>query len=228
MATLILVRHGQSQWNLEGLFTGWVDIDITETGVSEARRAGQLLKEIGLEPDVCYASVLKRAIRTAEISLEEMDRLWIPIIRNWRLNERHYGALQGLNKAETAEQYGNEQVHLWRRSFDVPPPPLDRSDPTSSRNDPRYRTLAPELIPDTECLKDVLDRMLPFWYDTLAPDLLQGKTPLVSAHGNSLRALVKHLENIPDDEITEYEIPNGEPIIYEFDSQLRVISKKVL
>ncbi len=228
MSKLILIRHGQSTWNLEGLFTGWIDIDLTDQGEKEAIRAGQLLKEAGIHPDVCYTSVLKRAIRTAELTLDEMDLGWIPVHKNWRLNERHYGALQGLNKAETAEKYGKEQVHLWRRSYDVPPPPLDEKDPTHSKFDPRYRKVAPELIPSTECLKDVLLRMLPMWYDVIAPQLLENKVVAVIAHGNSIRALVKHLENISDDKITEYEIANGEPMIYELDGELVLKRKSVL
>ncbi len=228
MSKLILIRHGQSTWNLEGLFTGWIDIDLTEQGEKEAIRAGRLLKEAGIHPEVCYTSVLKRAIRTAELTLNEMDLGWIPVHKNWRLNERHYGALQGLNKAETAEKYGKEQVHLWRRSYDVPPPPLDENDPTHSKFDPRYRSVAPELIPNTECLKDVLLRMLPMWYDVIAPQLLDDKVVAVIAHGNSIRALVKHLENISDDKITEYEIANGEPMIYELDEALVLREKWVL
>ena len=228
MSKLILIRHGQSTWNLEGLFTGWIDVDLTAQGEKEAIRAGQLLKEAGIHPDVCYTSVLKRAIRTAELTLNEMDLGWIPVHKNWRLNERHYGALQGLNKAETAEKYGKEQVHLWRRSYDVPPPPLDENDPTHSRFDPRYRNVAPELIPSTECLKDVLLRMLPMWYDVIAPQLLENKVIAVIAHGNSIRALVKHLENISDDKITEYEIANGEPAVYELDSGLVLRDRSVL
>ena len=228
MSKLILIRHGQSTWNLEGLFTGWIDIDLTEQGEKEAIRAGQLLKEAGIHPEVCYTSVLKRAIRTAELTLNEMDLGWIPVHKNWRLNERHYGALQGLNKAETAEKYGKEQVHLWRRSYDVPPPALDENDPTHSKFDPRYRIVAPELIPNTECLKDVLLRMLPMWYDVIAPQLLDGKVVAVIAHGNSIRALVKHLENISDNKITEYEIANGEPMIYKLDETLVFRDKSVL
>ena len=203
-------------------------MDLTAQGEKEAIRAGQLLKEAGIHPDVCYTSVLKRAIRTAELTLNEMDLGWIPVHKNWRLNERHYGALQGLNKAETAEKYGKEQVHLWRRSYDVPPPPLDENDPTHSRFDPRYRNVAPELIPSTECLKDVLLRMLPMWYDVIAPQLLENKVIAVIAHGNSIRALVKHLENISDDKITEYEIANGEPAVYELDSGLVLRDRSVL
>ena len=228
MSKLILIRHGQSTWNLEGLFTGWIDIDLTEQGEKEAIRAGRLLKEAGIHPEVCYTSFLKRAIRTAELTLNEMDLGWIPVHKNWRLNERHYGALQGLNKAETAEKYGKEQVHLWRRSYDAPPPPLDENDPTHSKFDPRYRSVAPELIPNTECLKDVLLRMLPMWYDVIAPQLLEDKVVAVIAHGNSIRALVKHLENISDDKITEYEIANGEPMIYELDEALALREKSVL
>lgn len=228
MANLTLVRHGQSTWNLEGRFTGWIDVDLTNQGEEEALAAGKALAELGIKYDIALTSVLKRATRTLEIALYEMDLAWIPVEKNWRLNERHYGALQGLNKEETAEQHGAEQVKLWRRSYDVPPPSLDPQDATHPRHDPRYKLVAPELLPGTECLADVLQRMLPYYFDTVVPLLLGGQNVIISAHGNSLRALVKHLETISDHDIVNYEIPNGEPIVYELDEKLVVSSKTLL
>lgn len=213
--TLVLLRHGNSEWNQKNLFTGWVDVRLSELGRGEAKRAGELLVEQGVLPDVLHTSVLTRAIQTADIALEEADRLWIDVRRSWRLNERHYGALQGLDKAETLEKYGPEQFQLWRRSFDVPPPPLDDDAEYSQVGDPRYANLSDGELPRTECLKDVIARMLPYWEEGIIPDLAAGKTVLVTAHGNSLRALVKHLEGISDDDIAELNIPTGIPLVYE-------------
>jgi 2,3-bisphosphoglycerate-dependent phosphoglycerate mutase len=213
--TLVLLRHGNSEWNQKNLFTGWVDVRLSELGRGEAKRAGELLVEHGVLPDVLHTSVLTRAIQTADIALEEADRLWIDVRRSWRLNERHYGALQGLDKAETLEKYGPEQFQLWRRSFDVPPPPLDDDAEYSQVGDPRYANLSDDELPRTECLKDVIARMLPYWETDIIPDLADGKTVLVTAHGNSLRALVKHLEGISDDDIAELNIPTGIPLVYE-------------
>ncbi|WP_157157066.1 phosphoglyceromutase [Diaminobutyricimonas sp. LJ205] len=214
--TLILLRHGQSDWNQKNLFTGWVDVRLSEQGIVEAKRAGQLLAESGLKPDVSYTSVLSRAIQTANYALEEADRMWLPVKRSWRLNERHYGALQGKDKAQTLEQYGPEQFKTWRRSFDVPPPVLDDSDEYSQANDERYADLGDDL-PRTESLKLVIDRMMPYWESDITKELAAGKTVLVTAHGNSLRALVKHLDGISDDEIAELNIPTGIPLVYELD-----------
>lgn len=221
MSTLVLLRHGESTWNLENRFTGWVDVDLSERGVEEAIAAGAMMKEAGLAFDVLHTSVLRRAIKTANLALEVMGLDWLPVRRHWRLNERHYGALQGLNKKETAEQYGPEQVFAWRRSYDVPPPPLDADDPRHSRFDRRYEDLAPELIPAGECLKDVVARMLPHWFDVIVPDLRAGHRVLVVAHGNSLRAIVKHLEKVSDEAIPELNIPTGVPRWYELDLDLR-------
>ncbi len=212
--TLVLLRHGNSEWNQKNLFTGWVDVRLTEQGRAEAKRAGELLAEAGVLPDVLHTSVLSRAIQTANIALDTADRLWIPVRRSWRLNERHYGALQGLDKAETLKKYGNEQFMLWRRSFDTPPPPIEAGSHWAQDNDPRYDGLD---VPATECLKDVIARMLPYWQDDIVPDLQAGKTVLVTAHGNSLRALVKHLEGISDDDIAELNIPTGIPLLYRLD-----------
>ncbi len=212
--TLVLLRHGQSDWNQKNLFTGWVDVRLSDLGRSEAKRAGELLVEKGVLPDVLHTSVLTRAIQTADIALEEADRLWIPVRRSWRLNERHYGALQGLDKAETLEKYGQEQFMLWRRSFDTPPPPIDDDSEWSQVGDPRYADIDGEM-PRTECLKDVIARMLPYWESDIIPDLKAGKTVLVAAHGNSLRALVKHLDGISDADIAELNIPTGIPLVYE-------------
>lgn len=211
--TLVLLRHGQSTWNQQNLFTGWVDVRLSEQGTAEAARAGELLKDAGLLPDVLHTSLLSRAIQTANLALEEADRLWIPVKRSWRLNERHYGALQGLDKAETLATYGQEQFMLWRRSFDTPPPVLADDNEWSQAGDPRYAGLGDEL-PRTECLKDVVERMLPYWESDIAPDLRTGQTVLVTAHGNSLRALVKHLDGISDDAIAELNIPTGIPLVY--------------
>ena len=213
--TLVLLRHGNSEWNQKNLFTGWVDVRLSELGRGEAKRAGELLVEHGVLPDVQHTSVLTRAIQTADIALEEADRLWIDVRRSWRLNERHYGALQGLDKAETLEKYGQEQFMLWRRSFDTPPPPLDDASEFSQVGDPRYANLSDEELPRTECLKDVIARMLPYWENSIIPDLAAGKTVLVTAHGNSLRALVKHLDGISDEAISELNIPTGIPLVYE-------------
>lgn len=217
MPTLILVRHGQSQWNLENRFTGWWDVDLTDKGIVEAIAAGRLLADKGLLPDVAFTSVQLRAIKTLHLALEACGRLWIPETKDWRLNERHYGGLTGLNKAETAEKHGEEQVHLWRRSFDVPPPDLEPGSAFDLSADPRYAGIA---IPRTESLKLTIERVLPYWESAIRPVLASGKTVLVSAHGNSLRALVKHLSNISDEAITALEIPTGEPIVYEFDERL--------
>ena len=225
--TLILLRHGNSDWNQKNLFTGWVDVRLSEQGVTEAKRAGELLAASGLKPDVLYTSVLTRAIQTANLALEVADRLWIPVKRSWRLNERHYGSLQGLDKAETLEKYGPEKFMEWRRSFDVPPPPLDDDAEYSQAHDERYVGIDGE-IPRTESLKIVIDRMLPYWESDIIPSLKDGNTVLVTAHGNSLRALVKHLSNIPDDEITSLEIPTGQPIVYELDSDLNATDRYYL
>jgi 2,3-bisphosphoglycerate-dependent phosphoglycerate mutase len=217
LGTLVLLRHGESEWNAKNLFTGWVDVDLSAQGEDEARRGGELLRDSGLLPDVVHTSVLRRAIRTAELSLHAADRHWIPVRRTWRLNERHYGALQGKNKKQTLEAYGEEQFMLWRRSYDTPPPPIDESDEYSQFDDPRYAALPPEARPRTECLKDVLNRALPYWYDAIVPDLLAGRTVLVAAHGNSLRALVKHLDQISDEAIAKLNIPTGIPLRYDLD-----------
>jgi 2,3-bisphosphoglycerate-dependent phosphoglycerate mutase len=221
--TLVLLRHGESEWNLKNLFTGWYDCDLTTTGEDQAVASGRLMVERTVLPDVVHTSVLVRAIRTAELALREMGRTWIPVRRHWRLNERHYGDLQGLNKAETAERFGADQVKLWRRSYDVPPPAMDRSDVRNVRHDHRYADLPPEVVPDTECLADVVDRMLPYWYDAIVPDLADGRVVLVSAHGNSLRALVKHLDGISDTDILELNIPTGEPLVYELGDDFRPV-----
>jgi len=220
MSTLVLLRHGESEWNAKNLFTGWVDVDLTAKGEVEARRGGELLREHDLLPDVVHTSVQKRAIRTAELSLHVADRAWIPVRRHWRLNERHYGALQGKNKKQTLEEYGEEQFMLWRRSYDVPPPPLDDDDEFSQAHDVRYADLGAEL-PRAECLKDVIGRLLPYWDGPLSDDLRAGHLVLVAAHGNSLRAIVKHLDGISDDDIAGLNIPTGMPLVYELDDQLR-------
>ena len=219
--TLVLLRHGHSTWNAANLFTGWVDVDLNEQGLTEAGRGAELLREAGLEPDVLHTSLLRRAIRTAEIVLDGIDRHWIPVRRTWRLNERHYGALQGKDKKATLEEYGEEQFMTWRRSYDTPPPPLPDDSEYSQAGDDRYADLPDELLPRTECLADVLDRMLPYWYDAIVPDLRAGKTVLVTAHGNSLRALVKHLDDIGEDEIVGLNIPTGIPLVYELDDDLK-------
>lgn len=217
MPTLVLIRHGQSAWNLENRFTGWWDVDVTEKGAEEARAAGRLMKEKGLDFDCCFTSVQTRAIKTLNLALEEMGRLWLPVEKNWQLNERHYGGLTGLNKAETAAKHGDEQVHIWRRSFDVPPPPLEAGSEFDLGKDRRYAGIN---VPAAESLKDTIARVLPYWESRIAPELKAGKRVIISAHGNSLRALVKHLSGIADDEITGLEIPTGQPIVYELDDAL--------
>ncbi|MBK6615535.1 2,3-diphosphoglycerate-dependent phosphoglycerate mutase [Ottowia sp.] len=223
MHKLVLIRHGESTWNLENRFTGWTDVDLTPTGVEQARNAGRLLKAEGYEFDLAYTSVLKRAIRTLWHCLDEMDRMWLPTLKHWRLNERHYGALQGLNKADTARQYGDEQVLVWRRSYDTPPPALEPGDPRGERGDPRYARLRPEDVPLTECLKDTVARVLPFWTESMAPAISAGKRLVVSAHGNSIRALMKYLDGVSDGDIVGLNIPNGIPLVYELDAGLKPI-----
>ena len=225
MPKLVLVRHGQSQWNLENRFTGWWDVDVTEQGIAEAKAAGQLMKAKGITPDICFTSVQSRAIKTLNLALEEMGRLWVPVTKNWQLNERHYGGLTGLDKAETAAKHGDEQVKIWRRSFDIPPPPLEADSPYDLSKDPRYAGIA---IPNTESLKDTIARVLPYWESTILPELKADKTVLISAHGNSLRALVKHLSGISDADITGLEIPTGQPIMYDLDSELNAGSRYYL
>jgi 2,3-bisphosphoglycerate-dependent phosphoglycerate mutase len=228
MYKVVLLRHGESTWNRENRFTGWTDVDLSDDGREEARRAGQLLKQEGFVFDVAYTSVLKRAIRTLWIVLDEIDQMWIPVYRSWRLNERHYGALQGLNKAETAARHGEAQTQLWRRSYDVPPPPLTPEDPHFPGRDPRYAKLTPQEVPLTECLKDTVNRFLPYWHETIAPAVLRGERVLVTAHGNSLRALVKYLDGISDEAIVGLNIPTGIPLVYELDASLRPISSSYL
>ena len=223
MYKLVLIRHGESTWNLENRFTGWTDVELTPTGVEQARQAGRLLKAEGYDFDVAYTSVLKRAVWTLWHTLDQMDRTWLPVVHSWRLNERHYGALQGLNKADMAKQYGDEQVLIWRRSYDTPPPALDATDPRGQRQDIRYAKLRPEDVPLTECLKDTVARVLPFWNDTIAPAIKGGERVLIAAHGNSIRALVKYLDNIADDAIVGVNIPNGIPLVYELDENLKPI-----
>jgi 2,3-bisphosphoglycerate-dependent phosphoglycerate mutase len=223
MSTLIMIRHGESEWNDKGLFTGWVDAQLSERGKAEAVRAGQQLTDAGLRPDVVHTSVLSRAIQTANIALDVADFAWLPVRRSWRLNERHYGALQGKDKAQTRAEFGDEQFLLWRRSYDVPPPPLADDDPLSQAGDPRYSLLPDELLPRTECLRDVVWRMLPYWHDAVIPDLAAAGTVLIVAHGNSLRALVKHLDHISDADIAELNIPTGMPLVYELDQQFRPV-----
>ncbi len=217
MPKLILIRHGQSQWNLENRFTGWWDVDVTDLGAKEAWAAGELMKAKGIAPDIAFTSVQSRAIKTLNLALEAMGRLWVPVTKDWRLNERHYGGLTGLDKAETAAKHGEEQVKIWRRSFDIPPPPLEPGSEYDLSSDPRYAGIA---IPDTESLKDTIARVLPYWETAILPELLKEKTVLISAHGNSLRALVKHLSGISDDDITGLEIPTGQPIVYDLDADL--------
>ncbi|MFM2068030.1 MAG: hypothetical protein RLZZ584_2939 [Pseudomonadota bacterium] len=223
MYKLVLIRHGESTWNLENRFTGWTDVELTPTGVEQARQAGRLLKEAGYEFDLAYTSVLKRAIWTLWHCLDQMDRTWLPVAHSWRLNERHYGALQGLNKADMAKQYGDAQVLVWRRSYDTPPPALSADDPRGQRQDVRYARLKPEDVPLTECLKDTVARVLPFWQDSIAPGIKAGKRIVIAAHGNSIRALVKYLDNIGDEEIVGVNIPNGVPLVYELDAELKPI-----
>jgi 2,3-bisphosphoglycerate-dependent phosphoglycerate mutase len=223
MKTLGLLRHGESTWNKENRFTGWTDVGLSEKGVREAIDAGRTLLEDGYRFDVAFTSVLKRAIKTLWLVLEEMDLMWIPVQRSWRLNERHYGALQGLNKAETAERHGMEKTQIWRRSYDTPPPPLTKDDPRFPGNDPRYASLRPDEVPLTECLEDTVERFLPFWHETIAPAVRSGQRVLIAAHGNSLRALVKYLDQIPDDEIAGLNIPTGIPLVYELEDDLKAI-----
>jgi 2,3-bisphosphoglycerate-dependent phosphoglycerate mutase len=228
MGKLVLIRHGQSEWNLLNVFTGWQDPDITDQGRAEAIEGGAALKAAGIDVDVAHTSLLRRAITTCNLALDAADRPWVPVHRHWRLNERHYGALQGLNKKETEEKHGAEQFLLWRRSYDVPPPPVDRDSEHHPANDPRYADVAPELLPPTECLKDVLERVLPYWYDAIIPQLHDDKTVLISAHGNSIRALAKHLLAISDDDIVKLEIPHGQPWIFEFDADYKVTKEAYL
>lgn len=224
MHKLVLLRHGESFWNKENRFTGWIDVDLSPGGIEEAREAGRLLREGGYTFDVAYTSVLKRAIRTLWIVLDDLDLMWIPVYRSWRLNERHYGALQGLNKAETAQQYGSEQVHTWRRSYAIPPPPLTKDDQRFPGFDPRYADLSEKELPVTECLKDVVARFLPYWHETMAPAIAAGQRALIAAHGNSLRALVKYLDNISDEEIPSLNIPTGIPLVYELSDDLKPLT----
>jgi len=223
MYKLVLIRHGESTWNLENRFTGWADVDLTPTGIAQALSAGKLLKNEHYEFDVAYTSVLKRATRTLWHVLDEMDRTWLPVVHTWRLNERHYGALQGLNKAETAKKYGDAQVLAWRRSYDVPPPALSPDDERCERDDPRYAKLTPEQVPLTECLKDTVARVMPLWTESIAPAIKAGKRIVMAAHGNSIRALVKYLDNMTDDDIVSLNIPNGVPLVYELDAELKPI-----
>jgi 2,3-bisphosphoglycerate-dependent phosphoglycerate mutase len=221
MATLVLLRHGESEWNSKNLFTGWVDVDLTALGEDQARSGGELLKQAGLLPTVVHTSVLTRAIRTANLALDAAGRPWLPVRRSWRLNERHYGALQGKDKKQTLDAYGEEQFMLWRRSYDVPPPAIERGSEWDNAGDERYARLAPELVPATECLADVVDRMLPYWYDAIVPDLRAGETVLVAAHGNSLRALVMHLDGLTKEQVVALNIPTGQPLRYDLDADLR-------
>ena len=222
IGTLVLLRHGESEWNALNLFTGWVDVHLTDKGIAEGKRAGNLMKEQGVLPDIVYTSLLRRAISTANIALDAADRHWIPVVRDWRLNERHYGALQGLNKAQTRDEYGDEQFMLWRRSYDTPPPPIEPDSEYTQDGDPRYAGL--DAVPRTECLKDVVDRMIPYWESTIAPVLKTGQTVLIAAHGNSLRALVKHLDGISDEDIAGLNIPTGIPLRYDLDENLKPLN----
>jgi 2,3-bisphosphoglycerate-dependent phosphoglycerate mutase len=228
MPTLVLLRHGESVWNKENRFTGWTDVDLSEAGRAEALNAGRSMKAEGLSFDIAYTSLLKRAIRTCWIALDELDLLWIPVSRSWRLNERHYGALQGLNKAETAAKHGDDQVKIWRRSYDIPPPPLAPDDPRNPGGDPRYAGLSSTDLPLTESLKDTVARFLPYWEDTIAPSIREGQRVLIAAHGNSLRALVKYLDKISDADIIELNIPTGVPLVYELDDKLNAVSRRYL
>jgi len=223
MYKIVLMRHGESTWNRENRFTGWADINLTEKGEAQAREAGRLLKEAGFQFDLAYTSVLRRAIHTLWLTLEEMDLMWLPIVHSWRLNERHYGALQGLNKADMAAEYGEEQVMIWRRSYDIPPMPLDPSDPRVSFDNPRYAELRREEIPLTECLKDTVERVLPYWNDVIVPAVREGRQTLICAHGNSLRGLIKHLDDISNADIVKVNIPNAQPLVYELDAALKPI-----
>lgn len=228
MKKIVLVRHGESTWNRENRFTGWTDVDLSEQGREEARKAGQLLKENGFEFDVAYTSVLKRAIRTLWTLMDELDQMWIDVYRDWRLNERHYGALQGLNKAETAQKYGDEQVLIWRRSYDIPPPALEESDERHPGRDRRYGNMKKNELPLTECLKDTIERFLPYWFNTIVPTIQSGKNVLIVAHGNSLRGLVKHLDNVSDQDIINLNIPTGSPLVYELDDDLKPLKSYYL
>ncbi|MEM8948939.1 MAG: 2,3-diphosphoglycerate-dependent phosphoglycerate mutase [Pseudomonadota bacterium] len=228
MMKLVLIRHGQSLWNKANLFTGWKDVDLSDHGVAEAKQAGQRLKAEGFDFDLCYTSVLTRAIKTLNLALEEMDRLWLPVEKHWRLNERHYGALQGLNKAETAEKYGSDQVHIWRRSYDTPPPALEPGDERHPGADRRYADLDPADIPSAECLKDTVERVLPYWEETIAPSIRAGKRVIIAAHGNSLRGLVKYLDGIDNESILKLEIPTGVPWVYDLDDDLKPIRRYAL
>jgi 2,3-bisphosphoglycerate-dependent phosphoglycerate mutase len=223
MHKLVLIRHGESTWNRENRFTGWTDVDLNDKGLGEAKAAGELLKKEGYSFDRAFVSVLKRALRTLSIVLDELDELWIPVDKSWRLNERHYGSLQGLNKAETAAKFGDEQVLVWRRSYDIPPPPLEKSDERFPGNDPRYQGVSESDLPLTECLKDTVDRVLPYWHEEIAPAISRGEKVLVAAHGNTLRALVKYLDNLSEEEVLALNIPTGVPLIYELDEQLKPI-----
>jgi 2,3-bisphosphoglycerate-dependent phosphoglycerate mutase len=223
MSTVVLLRHGESTWNRDNRFTGWTDVDLTPKGVQEATEAGALIGQAGLTFDLAYTSVLKRALRTCWIALDALDLLWIPVVKNWRLNERHYGALQGLNKAETAARHGEEQIKIWRRSYDIPPPPLSSDDERHPSHDRRYSDLSPSELPSTESLKDTVARFVPYWEHTIAPEIRQGRRVLIAAHGNSLRALVKYLDRISDEDIVELNIPTGIPLVYELDRDLRPI-----
>jgi 2,3-bisphosphoglycerate-dependent phosphoglycerate mutase len=225
---LVLLRHGESQWNLENRFTGWTDVDLTEKGRQEAEAAGKLLAREGYAFDIAYTSMLRRAIRTLWIALDAMDRMWIPVVHSWRLNERHYGALQGLDKAETAARFGDQQVLVWRRAYGIAPDPLAADDPRSAAHDPRYAHLKPEEIPATECLRDTVARVVPFWNDSIAPAIRRGRRVVVAAHGNSLRALVKHLDHVSDDDIVGLNIPTGQPLVYELDQDLKPIRHSYL
>jgi 2,3-bisphosphoglycerate-dependent phosphoglycerate mutase len=226
--TLVLLRHGESQWNLENRFTGWTDVDLTPNGLDEARRAGQLLKAEGLSFDLCYTSMLRRAIRTLWTVQDEMDLMWLPVVHSWRLNERHYGALQGLNKAETAAKYGDEQVLIWRRAYAIAPEPLPAGDPREAQSDPRYARLRPDEVPRTECLRDTVDRVVPFWNESIAPAIRAGKRVVIAAHGNSLRALIKHLDGVSEEDIVHLNIPTARPLVYELDDTLKPISRRYL
>ena len=228
MYQLVLLRHGESDWNKANRFTGWTDVGLSDQGVEEAHEAGRLLRAEGFRFDVAYTSVLKRAIKTLWLALEELDQMWIPVINSWRLNERHYGALQGLNKAETAKEYGENRVKIWRRSYDTPPPALEESDPRHPKNDPRYAALPPEDLPRTESLKDTVARFLPYWHGTVAPDIRSGRRVIIAAHGNSLRALVKHLDGISDQEIVGLNIPTGIPLLYQLDPDLKPLGSRYL
>ncbi len=226
MHQLVLLRHGQSEWNKQNLFTGWYECDLTEVGRAEAEAGGEMMAEVGFAPDILHTSVQVRAVRTANLALDVMGRLWLPVRRSWRLNERHYGDLTGRNKAETTQMHGADQVKIWRRSYDTPPPPVAADNEFNPNDDVRYANLPPELIPEGECLKDVVERMLPYWYDSIVPDLAAGLNVLVVAHGNSLRALVKHLQGISDDEITELNIPTGVPLLYELAEDFTPLEEK--